>query len=53
LVSRQSFPHLWKKLWKIDQDRIGAANSGRKRAISGKNNGSAGDEIQSKVPVFL
>jgi chromosomal replication initiator protein len=30
LVSRQSFPHLWKKLWKIDQNRCSEPVSGQK-----------------------
>jgi hypothetical protein len=30
LVSRQSFPHLWKKLWKIDQNRSSEPVSGQK-----------------------
>jgi len=33
LVCRQSFPHLWKKLWKIDQIRVFAALSGWKPLV--------------------
>jgi chromosomal replication initiator protein len=33
LVSRQSFPHLWKKLWKIAKNRGFEAVSGQKQAV--------------------
>jgi chromosomal replication initiator protein len=52
LVSRQSFPHLWKKLWKIDQNRWPSAVSGQKPHISSDGRLSAmnlWDEILGRI----
>jgi len=53
LVSRQSFPHLWKNLWKIDWNRRAASIYGLKRPTMRLSEPSTHGEYRSKVSRLL